>query len=101
MYVDEETCPEELKWKAKNTIKELNLNAPRLMKMRKVVIDKLTDELMQALAEGQSFDETLEWLAESFLLPDHKNRSVPFFTVIRWYLGEAAERLIANSGTKL
>ena len=101
MYVDEETCPEELKWKARNTIKELNLNAPRLMRMRKAVIDKLTDELMQALAEGQSFDETLEWLAQSFLLPDHKNRSVPFFTVIRWYLGDVAERLIANSGTKL
>ena len=101
MYVDEETCPDELKWKAKNTIKELNLNAPRLMRMRKAVIDKLTDELMLALAEGQDFDETLEWLAESFLLPDHKNRSIPFFTVIRWYLGDAAEKLIASSGTKL
>ena len=56
---------------------------------------------MQALAEGQDLDEALSWLAESFLLPDHQNRSVPFFTVIRWYLGEAAEKLIAASGDKL
>ena len=67
----------------------------------KAVIDKLTDEVMQALAEGQDLDEALSWLAESFLLPDHQNRSVPFFTVIRWYLGEAAEKLIAASGDKL
>ena len=101
MFVDEETCPKELQWKAKNTIKELNLNAPRLIRMRKAVIDKLTDEVMQAFAEGQDLDEALSWLAESFLLPDHQNRSVPFFTVIRWYLGEAAEKLIAASGDKL
>lgn len=101
MFVDEETCPKELQKKAKNTIRELNLNAPRLMRMRKAVIDKLSDEVAEALAAGQDLEETLAWLAESFLLPDHRNRSVPFFTVIRWYLGDAAEKLIAVSGSKL
>ena len=31
MYVDEDTCPKDLQGKARSTIRELNLNAPRLM----------------------------------------------------------------------
>lgn len=101
MLVDEATCPKELQRKARNTIKELNLNAPRLMRMRKAVIDKLNDEITAGLAAGQPLEEILPWLAESFLLPDYEGRSIPFFTVIRWYLGEAAERIIATSGNKI
>ncbi len=101
MLVDEESCPQELQRKARNTIRELNLNAPRLMRLRKSVIDKMADEIAEGLAAGQDLEDILPVLAESFLLPDYEGRSIPFFTVIRWYLGEAAEAIIATSGTKI
>ena len=45
MLVDKTTCPKKLWNKAERTIKELNLNAPRLMRMRLAVIQKLEDEI--------------------------------------------------------
>lgn len=101
MYVDEESCPENMRKKARNTIKELNLNAPRLMRMRKVVIQSLEDEISQNIENGGELDEVLQFLAETLLLPDAVGRTVPFFTVVRWYLGEAAERVLAAVDYKI
>lgn len=95
MYVDEASCPERLRKKAKNTIKELNLNAPRLMRMRKVAIQALEDEISLNVENGVELDDILQELAENLLLPDECGRTAPFFTVIRWYLGDAAERVLA------
>lgn len=100
MLVDEKTCPKELQAKAWNTIKELNLNAPRLKRMRKQVIMALEDAISEGLAAGQPLEEVLLVLAET-MLPNYEGRMLPFFSVIRWYLGEPAEYIIKNSGSKL
>lgn len=96
MMVDEKTCPPSLIERADNTIKELNLNAPRLMRMRKAVIDKLDERLVEEQALGRSLDEILNEMAQMFLIP-YENKSLPFFSVMRWYLGKYAEKLIAES----
>lgn len=101
MFVDEETCPKHLQWKARSTIRELNLNAPRLMRMRLEVIHKLEDEIAAELEQGLTLTEVLEVMAESFLVPNYEGISLPFFSVIRWYLGDAAERVIRSSGNKI
>lgn len=94
MLVDEETCPPSLVDKAKNTIRELNLNAPRLMRMRKAVIDKLDEMIIQEQIAGKELEEVMAELAEMYLPASVDNRYMPFFTVIRWYLGEYAENVI-------
>lgn len=101
MFVDEDNCPKNLQRKANSTIRELNLNAPRLMRMRLEVIQKLEDEIAQALAMGQPLEETLALLAETCLPPNYEGVMLPFFSVFRWYLGEAAERVITASGDRL
>ncbi len=101
MFVDESSCPHYLQRKARSTIKELNLNAPRLMRMRLAVIERLEEEISQMLAQGQPLEETLALLAETCLLPNYEGVMLPFFSVLRWYLGEPAERIIAASGGKL
>lgn len=101
MFVDEDSCPAHLQSKAKSTIRELNLNAPRLMRMRREVMRKLEEEIGLALEQGEELDTVLEALAQNCLTPDYHGISLPFFSVIRWYLGEAAERVIRASGNKL
>lgn len=101
MMVDTTTCPEKLAKKANNTIRELNLNARRLRRMRLVVINVLQEEIENGLRQGLEFEECLELLAEGLLTPDKDGAYRPFFTVIRWYLGPAAERFLARSGYKI
>ena len=100
MLVDKQTCPAKLQRKARNTIRELNLNAPRLMRMRKTVIAKLSEEVELELSMGANLESVLEDLAISLLLPNHEGHCMDFFTVIRWYLGAAAEKILATSGQK-
>lgn len=101
ILVDENSCPPRLLRKARSTIRELNLNAPRLMRMRLAVIEKLEDEISQMLAQGQPLEEALALLAETCLTPNYEGVTLPFFSVFRWYLGEAAESVIAASGDRL
>lgn len=101
MLVDKTSCPKKLWYKAERTIKELNLNAPRLMRMRLAVIQKLEDEIAAELEQGAALEDVLTMLAEICLLPNYENISLPFFSVTRWYLGEAAEQVIQASGNKL
>ena len=101
MLVDQSTCPRKLWNRAERTIKELNLNAPRLMRMRLAVIHKLQDDIAAELEQGEQLEDVLTMLAETCLVPDYEGLSLPFFSVIRWYLGEAAEKVLAASGDKL
>ena len=64
MIVDESSCPKKLQAKARNTIRELNLNAPRLQRMRLALIRILEDEINSALAGGAVLEEFLPLLAE-------------------------------------
>ncbi len=101
MAVDLESCPKNLQDRAANTIKELNLNAPRLMRMRLVVINELRKELEGMLLAGVGFEQAMGTLAQSLLAPDDEGRRVPFFTVVRWYLGASAEKFLAGTHYKM
>ena len=91
MSVDEEKCPEMLRRKAENTIVELNLNAPRLKRLRKAVIEVLQDQVTEMVGQGLSVEETMDQLAHELLVPNSEDYYPAFFTTIRWFLGEAAE----------
>ena len=69
--------------------------------MRLVVIDVLEEEIENGLHQGLELEECLERLAEGLLTPDKDGAYRPFFTVIRWYLGPAAEKFLAKSGFNL
>lgn len=72
------------------TIKELNLNAPRLKRLRKAVLDVLQEQVDASLQQGRPLALILSELAEELLDPGQDGR-YPDFTAIRWFLGEAAE----------
>ena len=101
MIVDEDSCPKKLQSRARNTIRELNLNAPRLQRMRLALIRILEDEINNALAGGSDLEEFLPLLAESILLPDEDGNYQPFFSVARWYLGEVAEDILREREYRL
>lgn len=96
MSVDKKTCPAELRRKAENTIRELNLNAARLKRMRLEVIRTLFDAEVRYVSEGMQPEEACELLAEQWLTPDEEGNCLPFFSVMRYYLGESAEAVLAR-----
>lgn len=91
MQVDETQCEGKLRKRAKVTIKELNLNAPRLKRLRKAVLDVLQEQVDASLQQGRPLALILSELAEELLDPGQDGRYPDFFTAIRWFLGEAAE----------
>ncbi len=101
MAVDRKTCPPELERLAENTIKELNLNSPRLMRMRLEVIRTLFDAEVRYVDQGLEPEEVYRLLAEEWLQPDEEGNILPFFSVMRFYLGEAAEEVLASRAYKL
>ncbi|MBR4909634.1 MAG: TIGR02646 family protein [Acidaminococcaceae bacterium] len=94
MSVDEENCPEMLRNKAANTITELNLNAPRLKRLRKAVIEVLQDQVVELAGQGIPVEEAMAQLAGELLVPNSDDNYPAFFSTIRWYLGEAAENVL-------
>jgi hypothetical protein len=94
MSVDMENCPEMLRKKAENTIVELNLNAPRLKRLRKAVVEVLQEQVAELTGQGLSIEETMEQLARELLVPNSDNNYLSFFTTIRWFLGDAAETVL-------
>lgn len=100
IIMDERSCPLKLQRKAINSVRELNLNAPRLQRLRKAVIEALQEEMFLAENEGVALEETVKILAAEFLSPDKGGCFRPFFSVIRWYLGPAAEEYLASARYK-
>jgi len=94
MTVDKERCPEMLRKKAENTIEELNLNAPRLKRLRKAVIEVLQEQTAELSGQGFSVEEAMDQLARELLVPNSEDNYPAFFTTIRWFLGEAAENVL-------
>lgn len=101
MLVDRTTCPKYLRRKAKRTIRELNLNAPRLMRMRLEVIQTMQDTISEYMQQGYELEEILDTLASNYLFPNNENQCLPFFSVIRWYLGDAAEMALKKAKYRL
>lgn len=102
MFVDDKYCPEELKEKAENTIKELNLNSVRLQRLRREVIQKVQDELFKLTADPELTPEELDAieldLAYVWLTPNAEGKYLPFFSAIRSVLNEGAEQYLAEQG---
>ncbi len=94
MSVDVERCPDMLRKKAENTIIELNLNAPRLKRLRKAVIEVLQEQVAEMAGQGFSVEEAMDQLARELLIPNSEDSYPAFFTTIRWFLGEAAENVL-------
>ena len=46
----------------------------------------------------KDMEEFLNMLAESFLLPDDNGNCQAFFSLIRWFLGPAAENVLSKYG---
>lgn len=76
---------------AQATIDELRLDAVRLNRFRKTVLDNLNTKLKQEMAAGLSVGDALSKLAKIHLRKDADQHWPAFFTTIRSYLGQAAE----------
>ena len=98
MSVDAERCPDMLRKKAENTIVELNLNAPRLKRLRKAVIEVLQEQVAEMAGQGLPIEEAMARLARELLIPNSEGSYPAFFTTIRWFLGEAAENVLRERG---
>lgn len=84
--------------RAGNTISELKLDAPRLNKFRKQVLDKLNDDLSNLVKQGLSIGQARMRLAQVYLCKNAKMQWPAFFTSIRCYLGAEAEEHLRNIG---
>lgn len=76
---------------AQNTIDELNLDAERLKRFRKVTLNNLNTQMTSLVREGLSIGEAREKLAKMTLRKNSAGYWPKFFTSIRSYLGHAAE----------
>ncbi len=90
-----------LRKKALNTITELNLNAPRLKRLRKAVIEVLQEQVAELTGQGVPVEEAMDQLARELLTPNSDNNYLAFFTTMRWFLGEAAENLLREREYKI
>lgn len=76
---------------AQNSIDELKLDAQRLNRFRKTLLDDLNLKLRQLSARGLPESDALARLSTMLLSKDSQQHWPAFFTTIRSYLGSAAE----------
>ncbi|MGJ0479925.1 retron system putative HNH endonuclease [Pantoea agglomerans] len=81
---------------ANQTIEELNLNSPRLMRFRKGVLNNINDLVTESLRRGKSIDQAMSASAVSLLRKNKAGDWPSFFSVFRFYLGEQAEIVLAR-----
>lgn len=84
--------------KAKATVDNLQLDGPRLRKLRKPALDALNDQLRTMVDNGASLEDARQRLAAVFLKKDANQHWPAFFSAIRDYLGNAAELQLKNTG---
>ncbi|WP_431019096.1 retron system putative HNH endonuclease [Burkholderia cepacia] len=96
--VDSDLCPVAVAGKADETIKRLNLNAPRLTRMRQAVIGALRDQIAALLDVGETVEDASRQVAYAMFPANPDQEWQPFFTCIRWYLGAAAEDQLTEIG---
>ena len=83
--------------KAQNTIDELNLDAERLKRLRKAVLNDLNDQIRARVAQGMSIGDVRENFAKAILRKNASGHWPKFFTSIRSYLGNEAEKQLRKS----
>lgn len=82
---------------AHQTIVELNLNSPRLMRARKTILDNLNNQISQRLNSGQTIEQARSFLAASVLRRNETGDWPSFFSATRFYLGRHAEQVLVHS----
>lgn len=81
---------------ARQTIVQLNLNSPRLMRARKSILDSLNDQITQSLRRGQTIEQARSFLAVSVLRRNQAGDWPSFFSATRFYLGFHAEQVLVH-----
>lgn len=81
---------------ARQTIKELNLNSPRLMRARKMILEDLNSRITERMKLGQTIEQARSSLAASVLRKNRAGDWPSFFSVTRFYLGKQAERILVH-----
>lgn len=81
---------------AQQTIKELNLNSPRLMRARKAILDDFNNRITEIIRRGETVEQARRSLAESVLRRNRAGDWPSFFSVIRFYLGQQAELALVS-----
>lgn len=79
---------------AQQTIKELNLNSPRLMRARKAILDDFNNRITEIVRRGQTIEQARRSLAVSVLRRNRAGDWPSFFSAIRYYLGQQAELVL-------
>lgn len=100
LKVHEENCNAAAisQMKAQKTIDELRLDANRLKRLRKEVLDTLNQNIGQLLLANKEPGEAREQLAKALLKKDENDKWPRFFTSIRAYLGSEAEKQLIDIG---
>jgi hypothetical protein len=92
-------CPPAIQSKAQASIDKLFLNAPRLVRWRRELIEGLAESISNSIAsDGKSVATATEEMAAALLSPTASQPWPRFFTCVRWYLGNAAENILNQSG---
>lgn len=94
--VDSVLCPSDKITKAEGSMKMLNLNAPRLNRMRHEILRELGDQIDSLMESGMSAEDAAIELARAMF--SDSNLWPAFFTCVRWYLGPAAESQLLQIG---
>ncbi|HGM5491251.1 TPA: retron Ec78 anti-phage system effector HNH endonuclease PtuB [Serratia fonticola] len=94
MKVSDDTCPENIKQKSRQTIELLNLDTPKLQKFREEVIFNLKQQIFNEFDINIDINERMETLARSYLTQNDSGMLQPFFSTIRWFLGPVAEKVL-------
>ncbi len=81
---------------ARKTIEELNLNSPRLMRARKVILEDLNSRITERVRFGQTIEQACSSLVASVLRQNRAGDWPSFFSATRFYLGLQAEVVLAQ-----
>lgn len=83
--------------RAQETIVKLNLNSGTLSFLRQAMFENVKRRIFDRCKAGMSQKDAIESVARAFF-PRSKKRWPMFFTVIRWMLGDVAERRLKDIG---
>lgn len=81
---------------AHQTIKELNLNSPRLNRFRKTFLNNLNVLITERLKKGQTVEQAVSFIAISLFRKNRAGDWPSFFSAARFYLGQQAELVITQ-----
>lgn len=81
---------------ARQTIEELNLNSPRLMRARKMILEDINSRITERVGRGLTIEQARSSLAASVLRKNRSGDWPSFFSATRFYLGQQAEAVLVQ-----